>query len=87
MAVGADDQGRELSGVLEQSWRMGGASGAELAALQEFQRLQERPVVSASCTEVYGTEAHPPPGARVVFQGIDPEAGPLLKYTVVHEDA
>ncbi|AKJ07204.1 uncharacterized protein DUF3182 [Archangium gephyra] len=87
VAVGVDDQGRELSGVLEQSWRVGGASGAELAAFQELQRLQERPAVSASCTEVYGEEAQPPPGARVVFQGLDPEVGPLLKYTVIHEDA
>jgi len=87
VAVGVDDRGRELSGVLEQSWRMGGASGAEIAALQEFQRAQEREVVSASCSEVYGAEAHPPPGARVVFHGIDPETGPLLKYTVIHEDA
>ena len=87
VAVGVDAQGRELSGVLEQSWRMGGASGAEIAALQEFRRFEERPVVHASCMEVYGEEAQPPPGARVVFQGIDPEIGPLLKYTVVHEDA
>ena len=87
VAVGVDAQGRELSGVLEQSWRMGGASGAEIAALQEFQRGSERPVVRASCVEVYGAEARPPPGARVVFQGIDSEVGPLLKYTVLHEDA
>jgi hypothetical protein len=87
VVVGTDAQGQELSGVLEQSWRMGGASGAEIAALQEFQRLPELPRVHASCKEVYGTEAVPPPGARVSFQGIDPELGPLLKYTVVHEDA
>lgn len=64
------------------SWR-----AAELAAFQEFQRRQERPMVSASCIEVYGEEARPPPGACVVFQGMDPETGPLLKYTVIHEDA
>lgn len=86
VAVGVDDQGRELSGVLEQSWRMGGASGAELAAFLELRRLPERTVVQVSCSEVYGAEVHPPSGARVVFHGIDPEAGPLLKYTVVHED-
>jgi len=34
--VGAD--GRPRSGVLESSWRMGGASSAELAALTAFAR-------------------------------------------------
>jgi hypothetical protein len=86
VVVGVDDRGHELSGVLEQSWRIGGASGAELAALQAFRGHPELPRVHASCTEVYGAEAVPPPGARVSYQGIDSELGPLLKYTVVHED-
>ena len=28
-------------------------------------------------------ERLPPPGARVHFSGVDPQAGPLLKYTIV----
>jgi hypothetical protein len=87
IAQGTDAGGTKRSGVLEQSWRIGGASGAEIAALQAFRRLPELRQVHASCTEVYGTDAVPPPGALVSFQGIDPEQGPLLKYTVVHEDA
>ena len=87
VVVGMDTRGHALSGVLEQSWRMGGASGAELAALQAFQRHPELRRVHASCSEVYGANAVPPPGAHVSFQGIDSEVGPLLKYTVVHEDA
>lgn len=87
VAVGVDSRGRSLSGVLEQSWRIGGASGAELAALEELRRSPERPVVRASCVEAYGADVHPPSGARVSFHGVDSEAGPLLKYTVIHEDA
>ena len=33
---GTDAAGRRRSGVLEQSWRIGGASGAEIAALEAF---------------------------------------------------
>jgi hypothetical protein len=87
VAVGEDSRGRPLSGVLEQSWRIGGASGAEVAALLEFQCHQDRPVVHASCVEAYGEQALPPPGASVLFHGVAPEVGPLLKYTVVHETA
>jgi hypothetical protein len=87
VAVGVDPQGRPLSGVLEQSWRIGGASGAEVAALLEFRRSQAQPMVHTSCVEAYGEEALPPSGAQVLFHGIDPEVGPLLKYTVVHETA
>jgi hypothetical protein len=87
VAVGVDPRGRSLSGVLEQSWRIGGASGAEVAAFLEFRRRQAQPVVHTSCVEAYGEEACPPPGAQVLFHGIAPEGGPLLKYTVVHETA
>jgi hypothetical protein len=36
IAQGVDGAGKWRSGVLEQSWRLGGASGAELAALHAF---------------------------------------------------
>lgn len=36
VAQGCDEAGRRYSGVLEQSWRIGGASGAEVAALAAF---------------------------------------------------
>jgi hypothetical protein len=87
VVVGEDGHGRALSGVLEQSWRIGGASGAEVAAILEFRRRRARSLVHASCVEAYGEEALPPPGASVLFHGVAPEVGPLLKYTVVHETA
>jgi hypothetical protein len=39
VAQGLDGKGRRRSGVLEASWRSGGASTAELAALKEFARI------------------------------------------------
>ena len=42
------------SGVLEQSWRVGGASGAEIAALEAFRAEPALQVVRASTVEVYG---------------------------------
>ena len=77
-----DSEGRCHSGVLEQSWRIGGASPAEIAALQAFQADPELGAVRASSSEVYGT-TEAPPQAAVHFQGVDERLGPLTKYTVV----
>jgi hypothetical protein len=84
--VGAD--GRRRSGVLEQSWRLGGASGAEVAALEIFQADPDVKAVHAECFEVYGADHEPPPDATVYFHGHDAKAGPLTKYTVarLHDD-
>jgi hypothetical protein len=30
--------------------------------------------------EVFGEGATPPPGADVFYRGVDPQAGPLLKF-------
>jgi hypothetical protein len=79
--VGAD--GRPRSGVLESSWRMGGASSAELAALTAFARDPSLEIVRASHVEEYGKDRRAPVYAIVDFQGEDPEAGPLLRYTIV----
>jgi hypothetical protein len=79
--VGAD--GRPRSGVLESSWRMGGASSAELAALTAFARDPSLEIVRASHVEEYGKDRRAPVDAIVDFQGEDPEAGPLLRYTIV----
>ncbi|MBT2326658.1 DUF3182 family protein [Variovorax paradoxus] len=79
---GTNSAGRWCSGVLEQSWRLGGASGAEIAALEIFEEQPERAVVNASCFEVYGEGVVPPPNATVYFSGIDANTGPLTKYTV-----
>jgi hypothetical protein len=80
--LGRDAAGRIRSGVLEQSWRVGGATGAELAALERLQAQPQRRLVRASTIEVFGDSPEPPAGATVYYRGIDPELGPLTKYTV-----
>lgn len=83
VAQGLDDAGRWHSGVLEQSWRIGGASGAEIAALQAFRDDAALQVVHASTSEVYGDRPVLPPGAEVHFSGIDEHVGPITKYSRV----
>jgi hypothetical protein len=80
---GIDGLGRCRSGVLEASWRSGGASTAEVAALMEFERDSALQVVEATSIKQFGKPCKIPPGAVVHFQGDDPEDGPLLRYTVV----
>jgi hypothetical protein len=79
--IGAD--GWPQSGVLEPSWRVGGASSAELAAFAAFARDPSLEIVGASHVEEYGEGRRAPADAIVKFQGDDPEAGPLLRYTIV----
>jgi hypothetical protein len=84
---GRDASGAWRCGVLEQSWRIGGASGPEIAGLAAFQADPQLRAVRARSTEAYGEAAKPPPGAIVHFHGIDSRAGPLAKYTVVEPHA
>jgi len=83
VAQGIDDHGQWHSGVLESSWRIGGASGAEVEALAAFNAESELDFVRASTTEVYGSNAEAPANAIVYFHGIDEAVGPILKYTLV----
>lgn len=91
IAQGADRRGQWRSGVLEQSWRVGGATGAEIAGLEVFRADPGRHEVRASCFEVYGASAPVPAGAIVAYQGTDSRVGPLVKYTTLpgehHADA
>jgi hypothetical protein len=75
------------SGVLEQSWRLGGASGAELAALEHFHENPSAWSVHASTHEAYGDGAMAPPGAIVHYHGTDSRVGPLVKYTLLTSHA
>jgi hypothetical protein len=78
---GLDAAGRRRSGVLEQSWRVGGASGAEIAALEAFRAGPAPRAVRASTVEIYGEGAPPPPpGATVYFRGVDERVGHITKY-------
>jgi len=88
VAQGAGSDGRRRSGVLEQSWRLGGASGAEMAALEILQADPDVKAVRAACFEVYGADHEPPPDATVYFHGHDTKVGALTKYTVArpHDD-
>jgi hypothetical protein len=86
VALGRTASGEMRSGVLEQSWRVGGATGAEIAALEVFRRQPARRQVHAAAVEIFGESPEPPPHANVHFRGIDPRAGPLTKYAVVQPD-
>lgn len=83
VARGLDPDGRWRSGVLEQSWRLGGASGAEIAALEAFRADPARHVLRASSIETYGEGEAPPPHATVYFRGTDEQVGYLTKYALV----
>lgn len=84
--LGRDATGVVRSAVLEQSWRVGGATPAEIAALEAFRAQPGRQRLRASCIEIYGPSPEPPAHAAVYFRGVDPRAGQLTKYTVVHPD-
>lgn len=84
VACGTDAAGRRRCGVLEQSWRIGGASGAEVAALEAFRADPALRAVRAATVEVYGAgAAAPPPGAAVYFRGVDERDGPITKYATI----
>jgi hypothetical protein len=85
VAAGANASRERRSGVLEQSWRIGGASGAEIAALEAFRAQPERRAVRASCFEVYGAGREPPARAVVSFSGEDETVGEITKYTTVED--
>ena len=79
---GRDASGRLRSGVLEQSWRIGGASGAEVVALDAFRRDRARTCVRCATVEIYDDACVVPEGAVVYYRGVDPQAGPLTKYAI-----
>lgn len=79
---GTDPRGRWRSGVFEASWRLGGASPAELAAMHLFAESPAIDVVRASTVEAYGRDVAPPPDAIVHFHGHDERDGPMVRYTV-----
>ena len=83
VARGLDAGGQPRSGVLEQSWRVGGASGAEIAALEAFRAEPALRAVRAATVEVYGESDIPPPHATVSFRGMDERVGFITKYTLV----
>jgi hypothetical protein len=83
IAQGTDGEGRWRSGVLEQSWRIGGASGAEIAALHAFRADPSLRVVHAATREVYGESHTIPKDAWVHYDGVDRHGQRLVKYVEV----
>lgn len=83
VAGGTDGTGLRRSGVLEASWRSGGASTAELEALALFMRDPGIQVIEACAVKHFGAGHEPPHRAIVHFWGDDPRDGPILRYTVV----
>ncbi|MBI3966249.1 MAG: DUF3182 family protein, partial [Chloroflexi bacterium] len=80
---GWDQHGRWHSGVLEQSWRIGGASGPEVAALLAFEADPSLRVVRVASVERYGDGVVRPVDCRVHFDGIDPVEGRMQSYTAI----
>jgi hypothetical protein len=80
---GYDHKGNFYSGVLEHSWRIGGATGAELYALEYFRKDATITFVEASTHCVFGLHASLPSHARIQFDGRDSDFGPMKVYTVV----
>src|SRR6266700_1922299 len=74
---GHDRDGNLLSGVLEQSWRIGGATGAELCAFECFQNDPNITAVEASTYCVFVWDAQLPPQAIIQFDGADTGYGPM----------
>lgn len=78
---GLDHAGVWRIGVLEQSWRVGGASGAEIAAFEALRAEPDTQSVRCSTVEVYDIVT-PPVGATLYYQGHDPVVGAMTKYAV-----
>ncbi len=80
---GLNINGQLRSAVLEQSWRLGGSTGAEVVALEAFAAEPRLKAVRAACIEAYGKSPVIPADALIYFQGDDPAVGPLTKYARV----
>ncbi|MBV7497438.1 DUF3182 family protein [Pseudomonas sp. PDM24] len=82
IAQGLDCDGKQRSGVLEQSWRLGGASSAEVAALQSFVKNLGLRAIRVSSVETY-TDQPLPAHAFEVYRGPAEHSDFLLKYVTV----
>ncbi|POA52546.1 MULTISPECIES: DUF3182 family protein [unclassified Pseudomonas] len=82
VVCGLGHDGRSRLGVLEQSWRVGGATGAELAALQVFRQQPQVDWLRARTCET-DQEQLLPPDAVLLYRGPDEAGGFLLKYAQV----
>lgn len=79
VALGTAPSGHSCMGVLEQSWRIGGASSAEIHALLAFAADPSLQAICASSWEVYGSNPAIPDQGRILHQDDDPDTGPITK--------
>ncbi len=79
VALGADATGARRMGVLEQSWRAGGASLAEIAALEAFKADPALRSVTARTRERYGSGHARPADDALVFHAEDSAVGFISK--------
>ena len=79
IAVGIAENQQLQAGVLEQSWRIGGASAAEVLAMEALAREPRLQRVTASTHEAYGL-VPVDDGDLLLFRGEDPVVGPLTKH-------
>ncbi|MCY1398293.1 hypothetical protein D9M71_133220 [compost metagenome] len=82
VARGLNLRGQVRSGVLEQSWRIGGASSAEVMALQAFAADPSLQRLRASTHEVF-EPVEVPPDATLFYQGDDSDVGQISKFARV----
>jgi hypothetical protein len=82
IAQGLDSNGQPRSGVLEQSWRMGGASSAEVVALQHFVNDPGMRAIRVSSVETYSDQPLPAEAIEV-YRGPAQTSDFLLKYVTV----
>ncbi|UNK51038.1 DUF3182 family protein [Lysobacter sp. S4-A87] len=85
IVIGEDNEGTVRCGVLEQSWRIGGASPAEVLALQAMSVDPALERICVSSCEVYDL-IDVPTGAGISFRGEDPVVGAITKYGIVEAD-
>lgn len=83
VASGINGRGQTRMGVLEQSWRAGGASFAEACALEAFRSSDRLHVVRASTCERYGSSFEAPEDAQLVYRGDDSAVGFITKYGLI----
>ena len=83
VAHGRDARGRMRYGVLEQSWRPGGASAAEVLALETLQARPDIETINAATLETFGASEDVPSHAIELFNGEDRDIGHIRKYVML----
>jgi len=86
---GTDASGKLRYGVLEHSWRIGGASGAEILALRAFADDNALQHAHAWTRETYGVAEYdddPAVNTIVMFKGLDDDVGYITKTASIRTD-